>query len=94
MKHNVTNGQRQLLELTGYDGQGPVHGPSPGLRNLKWPAPVYAGDTIRFFSTITEKRTNPGRPGWGLLLDHSGGFNQHGKLVLSMDGAVTIKTDV
>ena len=30
----------------------PVYGPSPGFRNLRWPKPVYVGDTIEFRARI------------------------------------------
>jgi acyl dehydratase len=93
MKHNISYGRRELLRLTGYEGPKPVIGPSPGLRDLNWPAPVHVGDTVSFFLEVTGKRKNPKRPGWGLLTDYAGGTNQHGKLVLSMKGAVTLRVD-
>jgi acyl dehydratase len=60
---------------------------------LKWPAPVYVGDTIAFSSTITGKRVSPRRPGWGLLTVNSIGVNQDDVMVISMDGAVSIRMD-
>lgn len=93
MKLNITQGRRQLQQLTGLENLDGVFGPSPGLRNLKWPAPVYAGDTVRFFTTIASKRVLPNKPGWGLLIDESGGNNQHGKPVLSVQGAATVRLD-
>lgn len=93
MRKNIENSRQELLKHSGYEGPEPVFGPSPGIRNLKWLLPVYVGDTISYSSTLTEKRKNPNRPGWGMLLNHSQGFNQDGKLVLSMDGAVTLRTD-
>ncbi len=93
MRYNIISGRRQLQQLTGCEDIDLLLGPSPGLRNLKWPAPVYAGDTIRFYTTITGKRMLPQKPGWGLLTDESGGINQHGKPVLTMQGAVTVRID-
>ena len=93
MRMNVENGRSQILELTGYEGPEPVFGPSPGVRNIKWILPVFVGDTITFRATLTDKRSNPKRPGWGMVMNHSEGFNQHGKLVISLDGAVTLRVD-
>ncbi|MFD0916394.1 MaoC family dehydratase [Pseudahrensia aquimaris] len=93
MRLNVERGRGELIRLTGYVGPEPVMGPSPGLRNLKWTHPVYAGDTITYRTTITGKRKNPRREGWGLLTSNTQGFNQDGTLVITMDGAVTLRTD-
>ncbi|RVU14411.1 MaoC family dehydratase [Methylobacterium oryzihabitans] len=68
---------------------GPVAagGPSPGFRNLKWLRPVYAGDTIRFAITLTDKRPSASRPGWGLVHHAASGRDQHGDEVFRFDGA-------
>ena len=93
MKLNVINGRRALERATGYDGPPAVFGPSPGFRNLRWHLPVYVGDTISYRSTVTGKRATPKRPGWGMVLNKAEGFNQNGDLVMSMDGAVTMRMD-
>jgi len=93
MQLNVANGRDEFIRLTGYKGPEPVFGPSPGLRNIKWTFPVYVGDTITYTSTISGKRTNPRREGWGILMNHSVGINQDGKQVMQMDGAVTLRVD-
>jgi acyl dehydratase len=62
-------------------------GPSPGFRELKWPKPVYAGDTIACASEVAEKRVSQSRPGWGLIFGYNTGTNQKGELVLSFIGA-------
>jgi acyl dehydratase len=79
---------RQLIEkrkkiAAGIMAQGgtlPVPGPSPGFKNLLWRAPVYAGDTLRFSSTIIAKRP-VSRPGWGLVSFHNKAINQDGRRV-------------
>ena len=63
-------------------------GPSPGFRDLKWLKPVYAGDTIRYGSTLTDKRSSTSRPGWGLVFQHNTGANQHGERVFEFRSAV------
>jgi acyl dehydratase len=65
-----------------------VLGPSPGFRDLRWLKPVYAGDTIRYHSTLTEKRPSASRPGWGLVFQHNTGDNQHGERVFEFRSTV------
>ena len=69
----------------------PESGPSPGLRDLRWPKPVYAGDTIRFAQEIVELRDMPKRPAWGLMVAHNTGVNQKGEVVLSFRAAKFVK---
>ena len=59
-------------------------GPSPGLRDLKWPRPVYPGDTITFAQEIVELRTVANRPEVGLRIARLTGTNQRGELVYSV----------
>jgi acyl dehydratase len=54
---------------------------------LRWPNPVYAGDTVAFTQEIVELREQPGRSGWGLVLTYNTGTNQKGELVLAFRGA-------
>jgi acyl dehydratase len=62
-------------------------GPSPGIRELRWTKPVYAGDTIAFAREILELRETTGRPGWGLMVARNTATNQDGELVMSFVGA-------
>lgn len=66
----------------------PQLGPSPGFRDLRWLKPVYAGDTITYSSALTAKRPTASRPGWGLVMHHNEGVNQHGDVVFSFEGSV------
>lgn len=65
----------------------PRFGSSPGFKNLRWLKPVYAGDTIRFTTTISDKRLSASRPGWGLSFSQNAGWNQHGDKVFAFDGS-------
>lgn len=56
---------------------------SPGMENLKWMRPVYAGDEITFWQKIIAKRPLASRPGWGLVTADCGGHNQKGEPVIS-----------
>ena len=90
MRHNVLLGRPRLAAMLGLDEDRLTFGPSPGLRNLRWTYPVFAGDRIRFRKTITGKRVSTRDPATGIVMSHSTGWNQDGVQVLSMDGAVTM----
>jgi acyl dehydratase len=66
-------------------------GVSPGFRDLKWPKPVYAGDTITYATQVIATRPLRSRPGWGLMLSRNTGTNPAGELVLSFEGAVFLE---
>ena len=82
--HRVRSGAEAARTGAG----APNLGPSPGFRNLVWAKPVYAGDTIRYRSTIAGTRASASRPGWGLAFHRNNGVNQNGDEVFSFDGAV------
>jgi acyl dehydratase len=60
---------------------------SPGIDHLKWVKPVFPGDTLRMRSTVIESRGLASRPGVGIVRSRSEMLNQHGELVLSMEGS-------
>lgn len=66
-------------------------GPSPGIVNQQWHAPVFAGDTITYHSEVIEGRLLKSKPEWGLARTQNHGFNQHGDLVWSVIGQVLIQ---
>lgn len=76
------------IALTAVSGPVPQLGPSPGFRDLRWLAPVYAGDTIRYACTLKEARATASRPGWGLATHHNTGHNQRGEKVFELTGSV------
>ena len=59
-------------------------GPALGFRDLKWPKPVYAGDTIEYRSEVIEMRLSDSRPHAGLMTFRSTGVNQNGEPVISL----------
>jgi acyl dehydratase len=71
----------------------PRYGSSPGFKNLRWLKPVRAGDTIRYATTLTDKRVSASRPGWGLTFSRNTGHNQRGELVFSFDGCGFVARD-
>jgi acyl dehydratase len=53
-----------------------------GYERLRFPAPVFAGDTIRTTVTIGRKADDPKRPGHGQVVEICETRNQHGKTVM------------
>ena len=84
--------QKQLARTRGLPeaGERPQFGPSPGFKDMKWMAPVRAGDTIRYTSRVTEKIDLKSKPSWGLLVSRNEGFNQYNDLVFSFLGQVFV----
>ena len=76
--------QRQQAELRQPGEPVARTGPSPGLRDLKWPRPVYVGDTIAFAQEIVELRPVASRSDVGLRVARHTGANQRGELVYSV----------
>ena len=69
----------------------PELGVSPGLRELKWPKPVYVGDEISYSQEIIEKRPLKSRAGWGLVSSQCEGRNQHGDIVVSFISSTLVQ---
>ena len=59
---------------------------SPGVDKLSWPTPVYPGDVLTMRSTVLEARPSASRPEMGLVKSLSEVLNQHGQVVLRMEG--------
>jgi acyl dehydratase len=55
---------------------------SPGLDELRWPAPVRPGDSLRLRATVVEARRSRSRPDRGLVRTQSELFNQNDEVVL------------
>jgi acyl dehydratase len=82
---------RREAEVLRARGEGVAKtGPSPGVRDIRWPRPVYAGDTVSYAAEITELR-EASRPGYGLVVSATMGTNQAGELVYSATGAVFVE---
>ena len=65
-------------------------GPSPGFKNLKWPRPVMAGDTLHFRITILDKVDLKSRPERGLLVFLNEGVNQNCDLAFQVTGQILV----
>ena len=61
-----------------------------GLERMKWPRPVYPGDTLRIVITITGKRISNSRPDRGVVNYEVKTYNQKNEVVLEGATAVLI----
>ena len=52
-----------------------------GMTDVRFPAPVFAGDTIRSRTTVKEKRDSKSRPNAGIVTFLHVGLNQRGEEV-------------
>jgi acyl dehydratase len=52
-----------------------------GFTEVRFPAPMYAGDTLYAESRLLEKRRSKSRPGQGVVVLEHTGRNQHGTVV-------------
>lgn len=59
---------------------------SPGLENLQWKKPVLPNDTLRLQHKILASRPMRSKPDVGLVRTQWEMHNQHGDLVLHMEG--------
>jgi acyl dehydratase len=93
MKLNVAYTRRLAEDFVAAGYPAPRTGPSPGIKELRWPRPVFAGDTVSYTLTITGKRASASRPGWGLIEARTLGTNQHGEPVISFLSSWFCATD-
>lgn len=68
----------------------PVYGPSPGFRDLRWPKPVYVGDSIEFRARLAEKIDMKSRPTRGILASEVQARNQHGDIVFAVMSQILV----
>ena len=87
---NIRNRQKLEAEIRARGEEIAIWGPSPGFRDVKWPRPVFAGDTITYSQTIADKVDLKSRPERGLLVQHGEGHNQKGELVYRVTGQILV----
>lgn len=56
---------------------------SPGIDELRWVKPVFAGDTLRCELEIISKRRSQSRPEMGIMKSRMHVFNQNDEVVMS-----------
>ena len=58
-----------------------------GMSEVRFPAPVFAGDTLRVVTTVVAARPSRSRPDAGIVTFRHEAFNQRGELVAACDRA-------
>src|SRR5487761_1117509 len=61
-----------------------------GWREVRLPAPVFAGDTIRAETEILEKRESQSRPGQGIVTVRTRGLNQRDEVVIEFERTIMV----
>ena len=59
---------------------------SPGIENVRWLKPVYAGDTISYRRVVLEARPSNSRHDMGLVKSRTEALNQKGETVMTFEG--------
>ena len=66
------------------------HGVNLGWREVRLPAPVFAGDTIRAETEVLEKRESSSRPGRGIVTVRTRGLNQRDEVVIEFERSIML----
>jgi itaconyl-CoA hydratase len=61
-----------------------------GWRDVRLPAPVFAGDTIRAETEVLEKRESRSRPGFGIVTVRTRGLNQRDEVVIEFERSIML----
>jgi itaconyl-CoA hydratase len=61
-----------------------------GWKEVRLPAPVFAGDTIRAETEVLAKRQSQSRPGSGVVTVRTRGLNQRDEVVIDFERSVLI----
>ena len=62
-----------------------------GVDELRWPAPVRAGDTLRVEINIEEARKSKSRPEWGIIRIYNVTRNQRNEIVQTFRAAAMVQ---
>lgn len=54
-----------------------------GFEEVRFPKPVFVGDTLRAETTILDRRISKSKPEWGIVTFEHRAYNQHDELVAS-----------
>jgi acyl dehydratase len=61
-----------------------------GWREVRLPAPVFAGDTIRAETEVLSKRESQSRPGSGIVTVRTRGLNQRDETVIEFERSIML----
>ncbi|MBT8241596.1 MAG: MaoC family dehydratase [Acidimicrobiia bacterium] len=70
---------------------GPSSMGSPGVDNLRWPAPVRAGDQLRLRLTVLDSRISESKPDRGIIRLKQELLNQHSEVVMALESSLFMK---
>ncbi len=62
-----------------------------GYEKLRFPKPVFIGDTIHVIVRISEKKDHPRKPEYGLVTEQLDVLNQHGDCVLATQHVLLVE---
>ncbi|HUZ63205.1 MAG TPA: MaoC family dehydratase [Acetobacteraceae bacterium] len=62
-----------------------------GMTEVRFPAPVFAGDTLRVLTTVVAARASRSRPDAGIVTFRHEAFNQRGAVVASCERAALMR---
>ena len=62
-----------------------------GWREVRLPAPVFAGDTIRTETEVLSKRESQSRPGFGIVTVRTRGLNQRDEAVIEFERSIMLQ---
>lgn len=62
-----------------------------GMTDIRFPAPVFAGDTLHVETKVIAARASRSRPDAGIVTFRHEAFNQHGRLVASCERAALMR---
>jgi itaconyl-CoA hydratase len=83
-----------LALVTGLSvGDVSENGVNLGWREVRLPAPVFAGDTIRAETEVLEKRASKSRPGQGIVTVRTRGLNQRDEVVIEFERTIMMPLD-
>ncbi|MGE0500128.1 MAG: MaoC/PaaZ C-terminal domain-containing protein [Rhizobiaceae bacterium] len=90
MKYNMKTRVDQGAPRWTGEGPAPVFGPSPGFTDLKWPKPVYVGETVTFSRRPLSVRRREAKPGWHIMSLLAEGHDSAGDKVIEFTSGVLI----
>ncbi|HLX31589.1 MAG TPA: MaoC family dehydratase [Gaiellaceae bacterium] len=67
------------------------HGVNLGWKEVRLPAPVFAGDTIRAETEVLAKRESQSRPGFGIVTVRTRGLNQRDEVVIEFERSIMLE---
>ena len=83
-----------LALVTGLSvGDVSEHAVNLGWREVRLPAPVYAGDTIRAETEVLAKRESQSRSGQGIVTVRTRGLNQRDEVVIEFERTIMVPLD-